>query len=231
MINEAGYKLIKEFEGCKLVAYLDRIAKPPVWTIGWGHTGPDVYDGLVWTQAKADQMLDFRVAEFARGVLDACSEEPNENQLAAMTSFAYNLGLGALRKSTLLKKHNARDFVGAANEFKRWNKAGGEIVAGLTRRRSVESALYLTPPDDRQQRTRVQADEPSPKSKPNVAAVAATVGGTLTVAQQAVAQVEDIWGKLYGLGVNPHWVLAGLGVAAVVTLAWFVYDAWKRKDD
>lgn len=231
MISGAGFALIERFEGCKLKAYLDTLAKPPVWTVGWGHTGPDVNANTVWTQEQADRMLELRVGEFARQVESACVEVPNENQLAAMTSFAYNVGVGAFKKSTLLKKHNAGDFVGAAKEFGRWNKAGGEVRAGLTRRRAAEAALYLTPPDERQQTTRATAEPAAPASKPNATAVVATVGATLTGAQQAIAQVEDIWGKLYGLGINPHWLMAGLGVAAVVTLAWFAYDAWARKDE
>ena len=231
MINEAGIRLIKEFEGCKLKAYLDTLADPPVWTVGWGDTGPHVREGTVITQEEADERLLRRAnGEFAQGVLDLCVEEPNENQLAALTSFAYNLGLGALKKSTLLRKHNAGDFIGAANEFKRWNKSGGKVVAGLTRRRSAESALYLTPPDDRPQRTRIAADEPASKSV-GIPATVATVGATLTGVQQVVANVEGIWNSFHEMGINPHYVMAGLGIAAVVTCGYFIYDAWKRKDD
>lgn len=230
MINDAGLKLIKEFEGCKLVAYLDKLANPPVWTVGWGDTGPDVKEGTVWTQEQADRRLGLRLEELGRDVLAACVEEPNVNQLAAMASFAYNVGIGAFKKSTLLKKHNAGDFVGAANEFKRWSKAGGEVRAGLTRRRAAEAALYLTPPDDRSQTTRATPEQ-APPSKPNTVAIIATVGASLTGAQQAVAQIEGIWGSLHQMGVNPHFLLGLLGLAAVATLGWFVYDAWIRKED
>lgn len=239
-INAAGVALIKEFENCKLVAYLDKLADPPVWTVGWGQTGPDIQEGTIWTQAKADAVFLQTTAEFERAVLAECVVEPNENQLAAMVSLAYNIGMGwtgakkprrtrdGFRQSTVLRRHNAGDFVGAAAAFALWNKAGGQVRAGLTRRRAAEAALYLTPVDERTQTTRAAAE--TDKAPANVAGWVAGASGALTVAQQTIAQVEDVWGKLYGLGINPHLLLGALGLATVAAVAWFAYRQWKERN-
>lgn len=133
-----GLSLIKQFEGCKLKAY-----KCPagVWTIAYGRT-TKVKSGDTCTQAQADAWLIEEYDHFEKGVLAMLKVETNANMLGALTSFAYNLGLGALKGSTLLRKHNAGDHDGAAKEFLKWNKAGGRVLNGLVRRREAESALY-----------------------------------------------------------------------------------------
>lgn len=132
--------LIKEFEGCKLKAYK---CPADVWTIGYGHTY-GVKEGDEITQQEADRLLADDVNSFTAGVQRLVSSDINRNQLGALVSFAFNLGLGNLRHSTLLKLVNAGDFVGAANQFPRWNKAGGKVLPGLTRRREAEKKLFLT---------------------------------------------------------------------------------------
>lgn len=131
--------LIKEFEGCKLKAY-----KCPagVWTIGYGHT-EGVKEGDVWTQEKADEILASDVDLFSAGVKRLVRSSLNSFQLGALISFAFNLGLGNLGKSTLLKLVNEGKFDLAANEFVKWNKANGQVLPGLTRRREAEKALFL----------------------------------------------------------------------------------------
>lgn len=136
--------LIKEFEGCKLKAYL---CPANVWTIGYGHTD-GVKEGDEITQQEADRLLASDVDLFTAGVQRLVTSDINRNQLGALVSFAYNLGLGNLRHSTLLKLVNAGDFVGAANQFPRWNKAGGKVLAGLTRRREAERQLFLKEEDE-----------------------------------------------------------------------------------
>lgn len=140
-MNDAGLSLLKSFEGCRLKAYKDIVG---VLTIGYGHTGPDVNLGLIWTQDQADQHLAQDLDKFVQGVEDLLEDDVTENQLAALVCFAYNVGLGNLGKSHLLSKLNAGDVQGAANEFLRWNRAGGQVVAGLTRRRQAEKALFLS---------------------------------------------------------------------------------------
>ncbi|WP_406850154.1 lysozyme [Chromobacterium phragmitis] len=140
--NASGIRLIKQFEGLRLAAYQDMVG---VWTIGYGHTGPDVKAGLTITQQQADQLLAADLQKFEAGVSLAVTVSLNANQFSALVSFSYNLGLGNLRSSTLLRLLNQGDFAGAAAQFPRWNRAGGQVVAGLTRRRLAEQALFNSP--------------------------------------------------------------------------------------
>jgi len=132
-------QMIEHFEGCRLDAYQDVVG---VWTIGYGHTGEDVEEGVSITQEEADQTLADDLGHFEDAVNGMVSDDTSQQQFDAMISFSYNLGEGALRGSTLRKKHNAGDYQGAALEFQRWNKAGGRPIAGLTRRRLAEAAVY-----------------------------------------------------------------------------------------
>ncbi|MEO1182471.1 MAG: lysozyme, partial [Cyanobacteria bacterium J06636_28] len=95
------------------------------------------------TEAQAEALIKTDLARFERDVSQAVRVSINDNQFAALVSFTYNVGSGAMRSSTLLKKLNRRDINGAANEFPRWNRAGGRVLAGLTRRRNAERALFL----------------------------------------------------------------------------------------
>ncbi|MDY6216670.1 lysozyme [Actinobacillus porcinus] len=148
--SQKGIELIKKFEGCKLTAYRDSVG---VWTIGFGHT-KDVKADMVITAEQAEQFLKDDMVHFEYGVnklLKTLKTTVTQNQFDALISFAFNLGLGNLRKSTLAKKlyvmqQNDRDSVqDVADEFPRWNKAGGQVLTGLTKRRNAERALFLTP--------------------------------------------------------------------------------------
>lgn len=139
-LSTKGLDLIKRFEGCALKAY-----KCPagVWTIGYGHTGPDVTAGLTITQSMADDLLKRDVARFERGVF-ALVGDTTQGRFDALVSFAFNLGLGALSGSTLIKLHKAANYALAADQFKRWNKAGGRVLTGLVKRRAAEREVYLS---------------------------------------------------------------------------------------
>jgi len=145
-------KLIQQFEGCakkrpdgSFEAYPDPGTGGDPWTIGWGSTGPDIKKGVVWTQGQCDERFAEHVAEFGTGVAAAIGDAPtSQHQFDAMVSFAYNVGLANLRSSTLLKKHKAGDYAGAAAEFAKWNKAAGKVLPGLVRRRAAEAALYAS---------------------------------------------------------------------------------------
>lgn len=140
--NDAGVSLIKSFEGCKLTSY-----KCPagVWTVGYGHTGQFVKPGLSITQSEADELLLHDLDVFEAGVENAVGVELNDNQFSALVSFAYNVGIGNFRRSTLLKKLNKGDYAGAAEQFERWNRGGGKVLRGLVRRRKAEKELFLRP--------------------------------------------------------------------------------------
>jgi len=145
-LNNATLDLIKSFEGCRLKAYKDSVG---VWTIGYGHTsaagGLQVSSGLTITQAQADTLLEKDLIKYQSYVEAAIKVPVNDNQYGAMVSLCYNIGPGNFAKSTVVKKTNASDWKGAAAAFSMWNKAGGKVLAGLTRRRADEAKLYLKP--------------------------------------------------------------------------------------
>lgn len=141
--NGAGLALIKGFESCRLTTYRDAVG---VLTIGWGHTGSDVKSGRVITQAEADRLLLDDLRRFERGVTAGLgSSHATDNEFSAMVSLAYNIGLGAFKSSSVLLRHKEKRFVDAADAFLFWDKAGGRVLPGLTRRRRAERELYLRP--------------------------------------------------------------------------------------
>ena len=137
-ISENGLNLIKHFEGCELQAY-----KCPagVWTIGYGHI-KTAHEGKVITQEQADEMLVEEMEEYESYINRAVKVELNQNQFDAMVSWVYNLGNGNLGASTLLKVLNMGDYAGVPAQMLRWNKAGGKVLEGLTRRRQAEADLF-----------------------------------------------------------------------------------------
>lgn len=142
-INEAGVALIKRFEGCRLRAYPDPATSGAPWTIGYGTTGPNVYEGLQISQEQADMWLVEKLAEFEKCVNKVIFIPVTDNQFSACVSLAYNIGCRNFQGSTLVKKLNAGDDIGAADEFLKWNKAAGNVMAGLTKRREAERELFL----------------------------------------------------------------------------------------
>jgi lysozyme len=134
---DALYKLIRRFEGCKLLPYL---CPAGVWTCGWGSTGPDVFPGRAWSQAYADARLDHDARRFAVGALSLCPRLAGDN-LAAIADFAYNLGLGRLQTSTLRRKVNEGDWEDARRELRKWVNGGGRRLPGLVLRREAEASL------------------------------------------------------------------------------------------
>jgi lysozyme len=140
--SKTGEALTERFESCDLEAYLDQIAKPPVWTIGYGHVGPEVCEGLIWTQAQADAQLaiDMEVAENC--VNAKVSVALTQGEFDALCDFTFNLGCARFSGSTLLRLLNAGDYSNAAKEFDKWDWAGGVEVAGLLRRRQAETEEF-----------------------------------------------------------------------------------------
>jgi lysozyme len=130
--------LIAKWEGFEPEAYRDVVG---IWTIGFGHT-KDVKEGDKISYYDAIALLKKEVAYFARGVELNVKVPVTQNMFDALTSFTYNLGIGNLKRSTLLRKLNREDYEGAAREFKRWNRAGGKVYRGLTSRRLEEEELF-----------------------------------------------------------------------------------------
>ncbi|PHS39586.1 MAG: hypothetical protein COB07_05920 [Sulfurovum sp.] len=144
-ISTDGLKIVKHFEGLFLKAYVDPVG---IWIIGYGHTGSVAYAGNEITEKKADDLLREDMKESEYFVDRYCEVNLSQQQFDALVSFTFNVGGGALAKSTLRKKLNAEDFEGASNEFPRWNKGtvnGTKVVLpGLTRRRKSEHHLFDT---------------------------------------------------------------------------------------
>lgn len=146
-LNKAGADLIKSFEGCKLEAYKCSANKE---TIGFGNTfyedGSPVKMGDKITQDRADSLFELISDSFSAKVKPLITANLSENQFSSLVSFAYNCGIANLKSSTLLRKvnANANDQTIRA-EFEKWNKAGGKVLPGLTRRRKAEADLYFKP--------------------------------------------------------------------------------------
>lgn len=144
-INQEGFKLLTAFEGCELTAYDDGGG---VLTIGYGHTGDDVFPGMTISQTQAEELLRQDLEKFESYVEDAVEVQLKDNQFSALVCFCFNVGPGTdgFGGSTLLKLLNNGDYQGAANQFPVWNKVNGEPWLGLTRRRLAERSLFLGNP-------------------------------------------------------------------------------------
>lgn len=147
-IGAAGLALLQASEGLRLTSYQDSVG---VWTIGWGHTGREVKAGQTITKEQAVSLLETDLGKFERGVEAAVKVPLTQNQFDALVCFTYNVGFGEVKRnisglltSTLLRLLNSGDYAGAAGQFPRWNKAGGVVLPGLTKRRNAERQLFLS---------------------------------------------------------------------------------------
>ena len=157
-ISEVGIQLIKSFEGCHNQPYKCPAA---LWTIGFGRVlYPDQArlktderasyplrseHNRLWNADEIDTLLEADLLRFSNGVLRLCPATADRQcHMDAVVSFAFNVGLGNLQSSTLRMKYNRGDYEGAADEFLKWNKAGGKVLRGLERRREAERALFLS---------------------------------------------------------------------------------------
>ena len=141
--SKDGLHLTEQFEGVRLTAYPDPATGGDPWTIGYGHTGPEVHSGMTITQEQAENYLMQDVAKAAADVNAKVTVEITQGEFDALVDFAFNCGCGNLNGSTLLKKLNAGDYEGAAHEFEKWDMAAGKHMAGLLRRRQAEELLFL----------------------------------------------------------------------------------------
>ena len=137
--SDAGLAMTKQLEGLRLTAYAD---SGGVWTIGYGHTGPGVYNGLTITEEQATIFLQSDIARAVTAVNRLVTAQINQNQFDALVDFAFNLGVASLASSTLLRYVNARDFPAAAAQFPLWDHSQGRILPGLLERRQKEEQLF-----------------------------------------------------------------------------------------
>lgn len=196
--TKEGLDLIKGFESLQLKAY-----KCPagIWTIGYGHTGPDVYEGQVISVDQADMLLKLDVARFENCV-NAQTTKSTPQQFAAMVSLAYNIGEGNFKKSSVLRLHNLGKYAEAAQAFALWNKAGGKVLPGLVKRRAAEAALYLSDltaeetPQALLDAPTASGEEPLSKSRTINGQVAAGATTAITVAAQQINDNQDNLGDM-----------------------------------
>lgn len=184
-LSDEGFRLIKSFEG-----YHRRLPNGDcttyrcpahVLTIGYGCT-VGISDGMVWTEAQAEEALKREIAKHEAAVTRLVTVDLNQNEYDALVSFSYNCGIGALSKSSLLKKLNANDRLGAAKQFERWTRGGGRVLKGLVARRKREAALFLKPvaaPEDPIMPQEVQ--KPAPEITPPVAVAGGFALSTMTL--------------------------------------------------
>ena len=139
-ISHEGLALIKHFESLRLKAYVCPAGK---WTIGFGSTGPHVKPGMVITEDDANNLLTADLVRFERAVDELVLVPLEQHEADSLISFTFNVGIGAFKGSTLLRRVNVGNKTSAAKEFLRWDKSGGKVLPGLTKRRKAEAKLFV----------------------------------------------------------------------------------------
>jgi len=141
--SKNGLHLTENFEGLRLTAYPDPATNGDPWTIGYGHTGTEVHQGMTITQEQAEEFLMQDVQKAVQTVNSKVHTDLTQNEFDALVDFVFNCGAGNFAGSTLLRKINAGDMEGAALEFEKWTHADGKVMAGLIKRRHAEAVLFL----------------------------------------------------------------------------------------
>jgi lysozyme len=213
-ITAEGLSLIKQFEGFRSVAYRDAVG---IWTIGYGHTAmagaPEVMPSMTITQSEGEQILARDIEQFARGVRQVLAVTLSDRQFSALVSFAFNVGLGNFRKSSVLSAANRSDFAAVVRRLQLWNKAGGRVLPGLVRRRAAEAALFAS-----EHMEVTQAPVERTEAKP--VHHSKTVWSAVATLVFAVLQAWLVTGqKLAGLLV----LLAMAGLLSLI-----IYERWKK---
>ena len=140
-MSYSGLQMMMKAEGLRLEAYR---CPANVLTIGYGHTGADVVEGMLINEAQAEALLKKDIEFAERGVREYAAVPLTQGQFNSLVDFAFNCGVGAMRGSTMLRRLNSKDYAGAADALLLWNQAGGRVMAGLTKRRQEEKAMFLS---------------------------------------------------------------------------------------
>jgi GH24 family phage-related lysozyme (muramidase) len=230
--SSKGISLIKAHEGLRLHAYL---CPAGVWTIGYGHTSaagePTVVKGMRITNAEADSILRRDLAAFERGVARRVKVGLTQNQFDALVSFAFNVGLGAFERSTLLRKLNAGRYGDVPAELMKWTRGGGRELPGLVNRRRDEAGLWRSA-DVGATGGRADVgvvDAPKPpktmaQSKTGAAAIVTGVTGAVAPVNEAMKAARDTADGVSGLMAAGPWVLLAVVIVAAVAFIW-----WDRR--
>lgn len=222
-LSKNGIDILKRFEGCRFKAYQDIVG---VWTIGYGFT-EGVKEGDVMTLAEANARLIAELKKYEDAVSAALTRYYFQNQFDAIVILAWNIGIAGMQKSTVVKAHNRGDSQAAARAFGLWNKAGGKEIAGLTRRRAAESALYLTPEPNEKDLAMPQAvDEERPMTASTINRAGVIAGSTAGVA--GLSQVIDAINKL-NLNSYSDWLVPGLLVVTIISVGYIIYERVKQR--
>jgi lysozyme len=206
-VNAETLEHLKRWEGLRLEAYRDVGGVP---TVGWGHTGLDVVVGKKISKGEAEALLRLDLKRAEDAVSSLVKVDLTDNQFGALVSFVFNVGVGAFRKSTLLKKLNAGDYAAVPAELMRWNKVGTKQVEGLTNRRAGEVALWNKDPG-----------KSLLKSRTIAGAAASSVGAVGSAAQEAGYSLQML--SDYGDVIKV--------VCALLLVAGIGLTVWARVDD
>lgn len=216
---------LKQREGCKLDAYQDQGG---VWTIGYGHTGPEVHEGQAITQQQADNLFTADLTEFCQCVETAVKVKLSDSQFGALVSFCYNIGMYAFEQSTLLKKLNAGDYSSVPSEMLKWVNVNHVRDEGLVNRRNSEGGQWVKGAYVRG--AQVTPDKPPPFWRhPAVLKVGATVGTAVTsvgshVTADSVQKATDI-----ASNAAQRWHQFGIvaGALSALLVLWILFDVKK----
>jgi lysozyme len=231
-LSNAGFELIKQFEGLKLTAYL---CPANVWTIGYGHTA-GVKEGDVINKFEADMFLITDVRQFEEAVNRAVKVRLEQNEFDALVCFAFNVGAKAFRDSTLLKVLNEGRKNDVPAQLMRWTRGGGKVLKGLERRRRAEAALWRGIDDKAvfEVDTREKPDKPLPRkpitqSKTAIASLIGTASGTAAVVNEVADTARNAVDSFSVITASLPWfALGGLILAAGAFVIWDRYQKAKE---
>lgn len=216
-----GLALIRQYEGFRGTAYR---CPAGVWTIGYGHTSqagpPSVMPGMTMSEGRAREVLAEDVRMFASGVRASLKRPVSDAQFSALVSFAFNVGLGAFRSSSVLRAVNAGDMAAVPRRLQLWVKGGGKVLPGLVRRRAAEAAMFAGGSDGKvppgpAPRPDPVAGKPLSRSTTVLAAIMAALSTVLSGPASAMG----------GAGGSGALVSMSAGIAAAV---WIIFERWKK---
>ena len=222
--SRQGIELIKEFEGFRAEAYKPIPSDP--WTIGYGFT-EGVQMGDTITRQQADARLKRELVKYEQGVMKATGGNVDQAQFDALVSFAFNVGVNGMAGSSVIKAHNRGDYQAAARAFSLWNKAGGKVLAGLTRRRAAEAALYLSGQQADEAPRQVDPERSLKQSEIVKASTAAGATATVATIAEVTRSVSDIKDSVSSLA---DWIVPVL-LAAVIGLCVYIYMQRKKQKE
>ena len=215
-VNQLAIDMIKRWEGFRPLAYL---CPAGVWTIGYGHT-KTAREGMKVTQAEAEALLRQDLDEIVSVLAPAIRVPLSDQQSAALLSWAYNVGVGAAQRSTLLRKLNAGDYAAVPEELMRWVRANGKVLPGLVNRRAAEAGLWVLGSHVAGRESPAPAP-PQPETIVSAAATDTGKGALATAAAGMVAVLAQAQPVIERLGALPWQVsVAVVAAAALAVLAW-----------